>query len=540
MSKETNPSALTKQILSTNLLLIGLTLVLTLGATLGLTLYQSQRALENNLMNSAQLIARAPEVSDSLAAGRPSQSLTRFLDDSIRQVSDIDVILVADADGVQYYHPDHSRVGGLYTGSGGCRVLAGEASYLSDDEDIGGAERCAFMEVRDGDGRLLGFVAVGIYMRSVSRIIAGILGRFALIAVLVFALGWLLSRKLSDSIKRSLLGFEPDVFLRMFYQRQDILEALEEGVLAIDSEARIIFFNRAAREMLSIPGGAEGRPLRQAAPNSTLDRVLRAKKPEYNVKLQATGSRQILADRMPIYRDNQLIGAVAIFRNRTEMTRLAEDLTGVRHMVEAMRAYTHEFMNKLHVILGLLQLGRPEQAEEYIMEVTRVQQEAINIIMACVEDPSVAALLVGKTSRAAELGIQLRLDSGSHLSAGDQLLPANAYITILGNLIENAIEALNHSPRLPKSIRVSLRDEPNRLFISVEDSGPGMSAETIRYIFQTGYTTKAAGRGTGLALVKEAADTYQGSVRVESQPGVGTTFFVTFAKPGPKGPPERS
>ena len=174
------------------------------------------------------------------------------------------------------------------------------------------------------------------------------------------------------------------------------------------------------------------------------------------------------------------------------------------------------------------------------MEVTRVQQEAINIIMACVEDPSVAALLVGKTSRAAELGIQLRLDSGSHLSAGDQLLPANAYITILGNLIENAIEALNHSPRLPKSIRVSLRDEPNRLFISVEDSGPGMSAETIRYIFQTGYTTKAAGRGTGLALVKEVADTYQGSVRVESQPGVGTTFFVTFAKPGPKGPPERS
>ncbi len=540
MPKANNSSALKKEILSVNLLLIGLTLLLTLASTLWLTLRQSQQALENNLMNSAQVIARTPEVAGSLAAGQPSSRLLEFLDESIRQVSDIDVIVVADAAGVQYYYPDHRHIGSVYAGAGGRRVLEGEPSFLSDDEDIEGAERCAFTEVRDSQGRLLGFVAVGIYMRSLSIIILRTLFRFFLIAAAVFGLGFLLSRKLSDKIKNSLLGYEPEAFLQLFYQREDILEALEEGILAIDSNAVVVFVNRAAREMLSIKGNAVGKPLSQAAPRSVLDRILRTAKPEYNVKLNSSGQREILANRMPIYRDKKLIGAVAIFRNRTEMARLAEDLTGVQHMVEAMRAYTHEFMNKLHVILGFLQLHQPERAEEYILEITRVQQQAISVIMRCIQDPSVAALLVGKTSRAAELGIQLKLDGASNLSAEQLLLPSNVYITILGNLIENSIEALNQTPRTPKSILVSIREEARRLFICVEDTGAGMYPGTVRYIFQQGFSTKASGRGSGLALVKEVVDIYQGDLRVESQPGVGTSFFITFSSPLPESGNQRS
>ena len=103
---------------------------------------------------------------------------------------------------------------------------------------------------------------------------------------------------------------------------------------------------------------------------------------------------RVLADRLPFYENGKLAGAVSIFRNRTEVARLADDLTGVRHMVDAMRAYTHEFMNKLHVILGLLQIGEPEKAQAYIMDTTRTQREAVSRIMHQIREPSVAALLV--------------------------------------------------------------------------------------------------------------------------------------------------
>ena len=187
--------------------------------------------------------------------------------------------------------------------------------------------------------------------------------RLAAIGALAAAVGALLALRLSRRIKRSLMGYEPDAFARRFHQREDILEALEEGILAIDREGRIIFLNAAAAQMLSLaPEAAMGRPLHSVYPSSTLDRILRTGRPEYNVSMKSLKDVRVLADRLPLWRNGALAGAVGIFRNRIEVARLADDLTGVRHMVDAMRAYTHEFTNKLHVILGLLQIGEPERA----------------------------------------------------------------------------------------------------------------------------------------------------------------------------------
>ena len=191
----------------------------------------------------------------------------------------------------------------------------------------------------------------------------------------------------------------------------------------------------------------------------------------------------------------RLVGAVGIFRNRTEVTRLADDLTGVRHMVDAMRAYTHEFMNKLHVILGLLQIGQTERAQQYIMDTTRIQQEAVSRIMHQIGEPSVAALLVGKTSRANELGIRLTLDRESRLTAENPCLPPEGCVTILGNLIENAIESLNQSRCGVKEVSVSIREEEGSLLLCVEDTGPGIPAALRRTLFQQGSHHQGPGPG---------------------------------------------
>ena len=529
--KKRNPSSIRSDVVGVNLTAIFLTVLLALGGTLLLTIYSERSYMDRNLMNSAQVIAHVPAVAQVLESGVPSETLNTFLDDTIRQVSDIDIIVVADTDSIQLYYPDRDYVGTRYAGKDQQRVLDGEGAYTSNDTGLSGIDRCAYAEVRGEDGELLGFVVVGIYLRSLSGALWRTVISFLAIGIAAAGVGVLLSFQLSNRIKHALMGYEPDTLRLLFHQREDILEALEEGVLAIDGTCSVMYINRAAGEMLPIqPKKAMGRPLHEIYPRSTLDRILRTGKPEYNVSMKSLENVRVLSDRIPIRENGAVVGAVAIFRNRTELTRLAEDLTGVRHMVDAMRAYTHEFMNKLHVVLGLLQIGEQERAERYIMDTTRIQQEAVSRIVARIEEPSVAALLVGKTSRASELGIRLRLDPGSTLGKESAWLPGEAYVTILGNLIENAIEVLNQSNRTPKEIEVSIRESAEGLFLCVEDTGPGLPQEMEKGLFRQGSSTKGTGRGTGLFLVKDIVDTYQGTIRVESEAGVGTAFFISFRK----------
>lgn len=234
---------------------------------------------------------------------------------------------------------------------------------------------------------------------------------------------------------------------------------------------------------------------------------------------------------MPIWEDNKIVGAVAIFQDRTEATAMAEELTGVRHLVEAMRTYTHEFINKLHIILGMIQLDQVEKAEQYILDISQIHHQSVSRVMNQIEDTAVAALLVGKTSRASELGISLHLDPRSTLSADGRFLPSGVLVTILGNLIENATESLNRSTWKQKEISVSIREKPDSLLLCVEDTGPGILPELLPFIFEPNVSTKGDGHGVGLSRIRELVNLYHGQIRVESEPKSGTAFFLSFQIP---------
>lgn len=516
------------QLLQLSLLIVALTSALFLVCTLYVTLSSEQSALDRNLLNSASILSQSPLVRQTLEGEASPEELASFLDAATEHTSDIDLILVGDLDDTLVYAPNPALRGTQYTGEAQHLALSGEGPYTSDETGPLGSEHSAYAPIRNSAGEVVGFVVVGLYLRSLAHVTMVTVLQVVLLGLLAMAVAVLLAQRLSRRIKTALQGYEPEAFARRFHQREDILDALEEGVLAIDKDETIIFFNTAAARMLSLTADAVGKPLRSVYPVSTLGRILHTGKPEYNVNLKSLPDVQVLSDRLPIYENGQLAGAIGIFRNRTEVTQLANDLTGVRHMVDAMRAYTHEFMNKLHVILGLLQIGQPERAQQYIMDTVRIQREAVSRIMHQIREPSVAALLVGKTSRANELGIRLTLDRESVLSADSPCLPPEACITVLGNLIENAIESLNQSRRGIKEVSVSIREEENGLLLCVEDTGPGIPASLRRTLFQRGSTTKGRGRGTGLSLVQEVVDAYQGEIRVESETGVGTSFFVSF------------
>lgn len=539
MAHKTAGQTLYQQIRRVSVLGILVAMILATGAGLWLSLAQEQRMRDDTLTAAVQAAAYAL----ALDGHSDAQQLQEYTLRTVEGIEGVDLFAVYDAQGRPVYYAD------IVSGQAGsaelpaldaelCRRLAQSGEVLLDDAETPlGADHCAVTAVRGANGTVTGYVLAGLYLRSIRTMALRTLGVFVGIGLAALGVGTLLSLQLARRIKSGLLGYEPDAFRDLFLRRMELLDALDEGLLAIDRDAHIVYINRAAAEMLSFDKDAVlGRPLAEVYPQSTIPQVLRTQKAEYNVSLESLRHVRILSDRMPVWRDGRIVGAVAIFRNRTEVARLARELTGVQHIVEAMRAYTHEFMNKLHVILGLLQLGEAQRAEEYVLQLTQTRALSTRQISACIAEPSVAALLIGKSCRAAELGVRLTLDPASHLGADPRCLPAPAMITVLGNLIENAFDAFAQTPgRTLHEVSVSVREGEQGLILSVDDNACGMGDEVRRHLFERGATSKGKGHGTGLYLVKQIVDAYHGDIRVESTRGVGSSFVITF-RPGADAP----
>ena len=513
---------------------ITIVLLLAMSVCLGIELHQEVRTRDQLLSNAAQMAADAPLLTDTIQTDTAQQYLER----TVRRVSAVDMLGIYDVQGRPLVFYD------LAAGEGEASVLptlradtvrrlySEQRPLLSSDEMPNGADRCAYAVVRDENGQAAGIVMAGLYLRSYHRTVLRVLLSYLLITLFALGIGSLLSMRFSERVKRELLGYEPDAFRQLFLQRMDILDALDEGLMAIDEHSTITYMNRAAADILKIKvKDALGQPLKTVYPRSTMARVLQTEKSEYNISLESIKHVSVISDRMPLWRDGKIEGVIAIFRNRTEVTRLAQDLTGVQHIVGALRAYTHEFTNKLHVILGLLQLGEYKQAEDYVLRLTQTRAHSIGYISERIREPSVAALLIGKAYRAAELGIRFVLDPASELHGDGQYLPASSLITILGNLTENAFDALRDAPEnAQKEVTVSIREGEHGMLISVDDSGAGIAADRLDRIFERGFSTKGEGRGTGLSLVKETVDAFHGTIRVESEPGIGSSFIITVAE----------
>lgn len=491
-------------------LIVTLAMLLGVAGTLINIRYETEKR-DQNLQNVAEAIARSPILTDSDA-----DILREYLDSLKETLGDIDVISVVGRDQVRLYHSNHELIGTVYDGT--LPDFTAQEYYAANDRGPSGTQRRAYAAVYNEAGEYVGFVMAIMLMKNIQGEIGQTLFTFLLITLAAIFIELLISASMSRKIRRSLLGYEPDVFTAMYQMRDNILESLDEGVLAVDKSGRVQFVNAAAVEMLgTVPDGA------------ILAHTLESGEKEFNGSL---GTADILIDRIPIKEEGAVIGAVGILHDRAEYTKLMEDLTGTRYLVDSMRANNHDFTNKLHVILGLLQMQMYDEATRYIQNITIVQRSSISKIMNAVSEPAVAALLIGKTARASELNIKFILREGCSYSGADMHLPAEALVTIIGNLIDNAFEAMNENSDYDaqKELLFGIYSRPGAVLITTDDTGMGISEQDIGRVFENGYSTKGEGRGTGLYQVKTMVEGLGGSITVESQVGVGTSFSVSFTK----------
>ena len=512
------------------ILIVTLALFLGIAGSLINVQFETKRR-DQNLQNVAEAIAQSPLLVEKNSDSVNSAVLTEYLDSLRDTLEDIDVISVVNTDTVRLYHSNHELIGSVYDGTLPNFRENSQGYYATTDNGPSGMQRRAYAAIYDKDGNYAGFVMAIMLMENIKAETVQIILIFTLITIVAILMELFISAELSGKIKKSLLGYEPDVFTSMFRMRDNILESLDEGIVAVDSDGTIQFMNKSATEMLTNDSGEEsliGKDITSLSKTVPSLNLLCSPDASHSV---SSADDNILIDAIPIKENDSVIGTVGILHDRKEYTKLMEDLTGTRYLVDSMRANNHDFTNKLHVILGLIQMEMYGEATSYIQNITMVQRETISKVMNCINEPAVAALLIGKIARASELNVRFILREGCYYSSADISIPSEILVTVIGNLIDNAFESMNDmNYNGQKELLFGMYSKPGALLITTDDTGSGIEEGNIDRIFENGFSTKGNGRGTGLYQVKKLVENAGGNINVESQEGVGTSFTVSFKK----------
>ena len=490
--------------------------------------------VRTNIINVANMTAHSKEIITELKKKDPNKKIGPYVDSLLTSLNQIQFIVIADMEDTRYSHPDVEKIGKKVMGGDEERVIDKGESYTSEARGTLGRSMRALTPIYDENNKQIGFVIVGTLIENIEKSKALALQFFLLMGALGLVIGILGAVLLANSIKKSLLGLEPQEISRLYNEKISIMDALHEGLIAIDDDSKITMINDSAVKIMHLEDKHSkseliGQHVEEVIPTTRLQGVMETGISEYD-KEQNINDTVIMTNRVPIKDNGKIKGAIATFRDKTELTRLAEELTGVKQIVDALRANNHEFMNKLHAILGLLFMDEVEEAKKYITTITNKQQKLVDFISSKVKDPTIAGLILGKFSRANEMDIDFKIDEASWLKKYHSNINSSTLLAIIGNLIENAMEAVNRGSKNNKYVYMRIEENETSIEIEVEDSGIGIKEENLEKIFQRGYTTKPGSGGVGLDIVKEAVENLGGTIQVNSEVNEGTIFSVYLPK----------
>ena len=509
--------------------LVTVILLCSLGFTLAMDIARERKALDRKITDAATYVAELRGVHDMLEAGYPDPGVTEQLEAITEFVSGIDSILIADRNGLRFYQTSRHMAGDMYVDGDETRILTGSAPYITTVQGTDGPLHCAFHAIRNAEGVTEGFVMVSV---AVSKI-TGQSQQIMLVYVAMFLAMLLLSILLTGAFFRfqrtMLLGHEPVELLSLYVKQDEVINSLAEGIVSVGQNGKILFANKPAELLLAGQSGAlVGKSLKEVFPDTHFEQILEDGTAVMN-QVYVNGEQTLLINEVPVTEHGeQPDGVLLILQDRTEALRLSDELSGAHNMMDTLRAFNHEFLNKLHIILGYLQTGEIDKAKEFIINSNLVSSQSVRDTANALRVSEVCALVIGKMMHAAESGIRLSLEPGSSLMERDLLMEPGEYVTVIGNLLENAIEELKESGEKNGEIHLGVFAKPGVNVISCEDSGRGIDPAMLDRIFIRGVSTKGKNHGTGLYLVKQVADKYGGEVSVETEPGEGSCFTITL------------
>lgn len=505
-----------------------LVVIVVLAAIAAMSVAQSTREFREQrgqrMIAVAENLASTPIVRERHAAPLADRVLAPEVDRAVA-LSGARVADLIAPDGVVLASSDPSRVGDRVD-FGDSRVLEGRA--WAGDLDVDGPSLVGQVPMLSPDGTVLAVASVSEPYPSLWQSLSGAGDRLLVYLGLAAALGLFASWLLSRRIKRHTHGLEVAEIAGLAEHREALLHSIREGVVAVNTAGYITVLNDSAQDLLGVPAEAVGQRVDAIGLDPAVEEFLLSGEDGRDVVI-ATRTRVLALNRRAASTRGERIGTVTTMRDSTELASMQGQLSSHKSVTDTLRAQTHEFANQLHTISGLVQLGEYDSVRALVGTLTRRRAEISDAVTRHVSDPAVAALLIAKTSLAAESGVALTIDERSQLAALDPAL-ATDVITVLGNLVDNAVDVSEGSER--KLVTVAV-DDADGLTISVSDSGPGVPAELRESIFARGVTSKpevAGGRGIGLALVRLVSAQLGGTVSVSDGPDGGAVFEVRLPR----------
>lgn len=482
-----------------------------------------RRSAEQRTTAVVDSLVTSPLVLQAVTGDDPTAVLQPYVED-IRGRTGLSFITVMAPDRTRFTHPTPSEIGRTFRGTI-APALEGRTFTETYTGTLGPSVRTTG-PVIDDQGKVVALVSAGITVATIGRDLTddlpGILGT-GLATLAVGALGsWVLSRRL----RRQTHGLSPAQLARLVDYHHAALHAVREGLLLVDDEGRVQLANDEARRLLGVADDPAGRAVDELGLSPELTEALTGRRPVADEVFLA-GSRVVVVNQVPARSDGQVAGTVVTLRDRTELQGVTGERDNIRAFAESLRAQAHEAANRLHTTVSLVELGRPQDAVDFATAELATAQRLTDRVVDAVDEPVLAALLLGKAAIAHERGVLLDIDPGT--AVGVTGIPGGDLVTIVGNLVDNAIDAaLQGDP--PREVRLAAWVDSGRLEIRVEDSGPGLTVEQAAHAFERGWTTKTttspSGRGLGLTLVRQAVDRNGGTV--SCRPGPGAEFSVSL------------
>ncbi len=482
-------------------------------------------------LNVSQAVSLIPELRELLIKKDPEQKIQEMIE-RIRVKTGAEFIVIGDHEAKRYAHPIRERLGKHMVGGDSRRALDKGEYYISKAVGTLGPSIRGKSPIFDKDGTIIGIVSVGYLLEDLDSIIQSYQYRILLFIPLLVFVAVFAAMFIANRFKKAILGLEPNEIAWLLQERTATLESVREGIIAIDAQTRITTINKTAFETIGIDSHKTviGEPIQEVLPQNKMTTILKTGESHFDREI-VIGDEVLVVNRIPIISNGSINGVVASFRRKNELDRLTKKLSQLKTYSEMLRTQTHEYSNKLYTISGLIQIGHNQEAIDLISSETSGYQYLINFLMEVVPDPILAGLILGKYSQAKELNVDFTIDPNSSMSDIPDHVSRERIVTVVGNMLDNAFEAVINQDQAERVVNLSMTDLGNDLVFEFDDKGRGVEETKYDKIFEMGYSTKGGdGYGTGLFLVDRALKKLGGSVSISKSDLGGAAFTVIIPK----------
>lgn len=513
------------------ILLVLTSAIVSLVASSVLNLYVLKRehnVVKEKLASIARMVAKDPRVINEVDNDSYSSAIQQFTLE-VMESSGVSFVVVLNNDLIRKSHPDESVIGKPFSNIEDAKKSLNGTEHFSREEGVLGEGTRFFTPIWNKEGKQVGIVCVGFVQQTIYQELWKTQKNLYLgIGVGIFV-GMLGAMYLAQQLKKMLLGLEPKQIVANIKERDIIIDSVGEGIIAVTPARKILLqnlnFTKLIKNARFTGDNMKGGYLDKDIFSTFFEEVFTTGKSISNHVI-VVNQFEFIVNVQLIYIENRIYGAVATLRDQSEMQQLIRELSGTEQYIDSLRAQNHKFMNQLHTILGLTELGKYQDVVHYIRVLNTDYHREIGFVTDKIKSPAVAGFLLGKASELKEQGVKLIIDSDSlfpNMKMGEIL---HDLLLSMGILLDNAKEAMDLTVIKKATLFLYYDEEEEVILIEVKDTGIGIDEGTMERIFERGFSTKGGARGYGLDAIQSIVKQYHGIVDVQSELGNGSIFRI--------------